>query len=121
LSQKPWPLGLADSRLSETRTCLSQSAASFSVHGVPAGRPRRCIRLWAVAVAAGPPSTPLTRSSIADKTRFARPAYKVYRFADDLATMCILMLFLGGIQFIGMGLFGAYVGRDARASSPGDT
>jgi hypothetical protein len=35
--------------------------------------------------------------------------------------MCILMLFLGGIQFIGMGLFGAYVGCDARASSPGDT
>jgi hypothetical protein len=29
--------------------------------------------------------------------------------------MCILMLFLGGIQFIGMGLL------VARASSPGDT
>jgi hypothetical protein len=25
--------------------------------------------------------------------------------------MCILMLFLAGMQFIGMGLLGAYVGR----------
>jgi glycosyltransferase involved in cell wall biosynthesis len=38
-------------------------------------------------------------------------AYNLYRFAQGLATMCILMLFLGGIQFIGMGLLGAYVGR----------
>jgi glycosyltransferase involved in cell wall biosynthesis len=75
-------------------------------------------------------------------------AYNLYRFAQGLATMCILMLFLGGIQLVGMGLLGAYVGRtyeetkrrpkfivdeslgferpvlaavrDARASSPGD-
>jgi glycosyltransferase involved in cell wall biosynthesis len=38
-------------------------------------------------------------------------AYNLYSFAQGLATMCILMLFLGGIQFIGMGLLGAYVGR----------
>src|SRR5882724_8526815 len=38
-------------------------------------------------------------------------AYDLYRFAQGLATMCILMLFLGGIQLIGMGLLGAYVGR----------
>jgi glycosyltransferase involved in cell wall biosynthesis len=38
-------------------------------------------------------------------------AYNLYRFAQGIATMCILMLFLGGIQFIGMGLLGAYVGR----------
>jgi glycosyltransferase involved in cell wall biosynthesis len=38
-------------------------------------------------------------------------AYDIYRFAQGLATMCILMLFLGGIQLIGMGLLGAYVGR----------
>jgi hypothetical protein len=33
------------------------------------------------------------------------------RFVEGLATMVILMLFLGGIQLIGMGLLGAYVGR----------
>jgi dolichol-phosphate mannosyltransferase len=38
-------------------------------------------------------------------------AYNLYRFVEGLATMCILMLFLGGIQLIGMGLLGAYVGR----------
>lgn len=38
-------------------------------------------------------------------------AYGLYRFGEGLATMCILMLFLGGIQLIGMGLLGAYVGR----------
>jgi dolichol-phosphate mannosyltransferase len=38
-------------------------------------------------------------------------AYNLYRFVEGLATMVILMLFLGGIQLIGMGLLGAYVGR----------
>jgi glycosyltransferase involved in cell wall biosynthesis len=38
-------------------------------------------------------------------------AYNLYSFAQGLATMVILMLFLGGIQLIGMGLLGAYVGR----------
>jgi dolichol-phosphate mannosyltransferase len=38
-------------------------------------------------------------------------AYNLYRFAQGLATMCILMLFLGGVQLVGMGLLGAYVGR----------
>ena len=38
-------------------------------------------------------------------------AYNLYSFAQGLATMVILMLFLGGIQFVGMGLLGAYVGR----------
>jgi len=38
-------------------------------------------------------------------------AYGIYGFAEGLATMVILMLFLGGIQLIGMGLLGAYVGR----------
>jgi polyisoprenyl-phosphate glycosyltransferase len=38
-------------------------------------------------------------------------AYNLYHFVEGLATMCILMLFLGGIQLIGMGLLGAYVGR----------
>jgi glycosyltransferase involved in cell wall biosynthesis len=38
-------------------------------------------------------------------------AYGLYSFAAGVATMCILMLFLGGIQFIGMGLLGAYLGR----------
>jgi glycosyltransferase involved in cell wall biosynthesis len=38
-------------------------------------------------------------------------AYGLYSFAQGLATMCILMLFLGGIQLIGMGLLGAYLGR----------
>jgi len=38
-------------------------------------------------------------------------AYGLYGFAEGLATMVILMLFLGGIQLIGMGLLGAYVGR----------
>jgi hypothetical protein len=38
-------------------------------------------------------------------------AYNLYRFAPGVATMCIMMLFLGGIQLMGMGLLGAYVGR----------
>jgi dolichol-phosphate mannosyltransferase len=38
-------------------------------------------------------------------------AYGIYKFVEGLATMCILMLFLGGIQLVGMGLLGAYVGR----------
>jgi polyisoprenyl-phosphate glycosyltransferase len=38
-------------------------------------------------------------------------AYNLYRFAQGVATMCIMMLFLGGIQLMGMGLLGAYVGR----------
>jgi len=38
-------------------------------------------------------------------------AYNLYRFAPGVATVCILMLFLGGVQLIGMGLLGAYVGR----------
>jgi dolichol-phosphate mannosyltransferase len=38
-------------------------------------------------------------------------AYGLYSFVQGLATMCILMLFLGGIQLVGMGLLGAYVGR----------
>jgi dolichol-phosphate mannosyltransferase len=38
-------------------------------------------------------------------------AYGLYRFVQGLATMCILMLFLGGVQLVGMGLLGAYVGR----------
>jgi dolichol-phosphate mannosyltransferase len=38
-------------------------------------------------------------------------ALGLYAFAPGLATMCILMLFLTGMQFIGMGLLGAYVGR----------
>jgi dolichol-phosphate mannosyltransferase len=38
-------------------------------------------------------------------------AYNLYRFAQGLATMCILMLFLGGVQLVGMGLLGAYLGR----------
>jgi len=38
-------------------------------------------------------------------------AYGLYSFAQGLATMCILMLFLGGIQLTGMGLLGAYLGR----------
>jgi dolichol-phosphate mannosyltransferase len=38
-------------------------------------------------------------------------AYNLYSFAQGLATMCILMLFLGGVQLVGMGLLGAYVGR----------
>ena len=38
-------------------------------------------------------------------------AYGLYSFAPGVATMCILMLFLGGIQLVGMGLLGAYVGR----------
>lgn len=38
-------------------------------------------------------------------------ALGLYAFAPGLATMCILMLFLAGMQFIGMGLLGAYVGR----------
>ena len=38
-------------------------------------------------------------------------AYDLYRFAQGVATMCIMMLFLGGIQLMAMGLLGAYVGR----------
>jgi len=38
-------------------------------------------------------------------------ALDLYKFTEGLATMCILMLFLGGVQLVGMGLLGAYVGR----------
>jgi dolichol-phosphate mannosyltransferase len=38
-------------------------------------------------------------------------ALDLYGFVEGLATMCILMLFLGGLQLVGMGLPGAYVGR----------
>ena len=38
-------------------------------------------------------------------------ANNLYQFAQGVATMCIMMLFLGGIQLIGMGILGAYVGR----------
>lgn len=38
-------------------------------------------------------------------------AYNLYRFAPGVATMSIMMLFLGGVQLVGMGLLGAYVGR----------
>jgi glycosyltransferase involved in cell wall biosynthesis len=38
-------------------------------------------------------------------------AYNLYSFVQGLATTCILMLFLGGIQLMAMGLLGAYVGR----------
>jgi dolichol-phosphate mannosyltransferase len=38
-------------------------------------------------------------------------AYGLYKFAAGVATTCILMLFLEGIQLIGMGFLGAYVGR----------
>jgi dolichol-phosphate mannosyltransferase len=38
-------------------------------------------------------------------------AYNIYGFVEGLATTCILMLFLGGVQLVGMGLLGAYVGR----------
>jgi glycosyltransferase involved in cell wall biosynthesis len=38
-------------------------------------------------------------------------AYNIYSFVQGLATTCILMLFLGGIQLMAMGLLGAYVGR----------
>lgn len=37
--------------------------------------------------------------------------YNLYHFVEGLATMSILMLFLGGLQLIGMGVLGAYVGR----------
>jgi len=35
----------------------------------------------------------------------------LYMFAQGLATTCILMLFLGGIQLMSMGVLGAYIGR----------
>jgi dolichol-phosphate mannosyltransferase len=35
----------------------------------------------------------------------------LYLFAQGLATACILMLFLGGVQLMGMGVLGAYIGR----------
>jgi polyisoprenyl-phosphate glycosyltransferase len=38
-------------------------------------------------------------------------AYGLYGFVQGLATICILMLFLGGVQLVGMGLLGAYLGR----------
>lgn len=38
-------------------------------------------------------------------------AYGLYNFAPGVATMSIMMLFLGGVQLVGMGLLGAYVGR----------
>lgn len=38
-------------------------------------------------------------------------ANNLYGFAQGVATVCILMLFLGGVQLIGMGILGAYIGR----------
>src|SRR5262249_23954241 len=38
-------------------------------------------------------------------------ANNLYGFAQGVATVCILMLFLGGMQLIGMGTLGAYLGR----------
>ena len=35
----------------------------------------------------------------------------LYMFAQGLATTCILMLFLGGVQLMSMGVLGAYIGR----------
>jgi dolichol-phosphate mannosyltransferase len=35
----------------------------------------------------------------------------LYLFAQGLATACILMLFLGGVQLMSMGVLGAYIGR----------
>jgi polyisoprenyl-phosphate glycosyltransferase len=35
----------------------------------------------------------------------------VYDFTSGLATVAVLMLFLAGVQFVGMGILGAYVGR----------
>ena len=35
----------------------------------------------------------------------------LYVFVQGLATTCILMLFLGGVQLISMGVLGAYIGR----------
>lgn len=35
----------------------------------------------------------------------------LYAFAPGVATVCVLMLFLGGLQLVGMGILGAYIGR----------
>jgi len=35
----------------------------------------------------------------------------LYGFVQGLATTCILMLFLGGVQLMSMGVLGAYIGR----------
>ena len=40
-----------------------------------------------------------------------RKAAHIYDFAAGLATIAILMLFLAGIQFVGMGVLGDYIGR----------
>ena len=46
-------------------------------------------------------------------------AYNVYSFAQGVATMCILMLFLGGIQLMGMGSSVPTWGAPTRRRSAG--
>ena len=38
-------------------------------------------------------------------------AFNLYEFAPGLPTAIVIMLFIGGMQFIGMGVLGAYIGR----------
>jgi len=37
--------------------------------------------------------------------------YKLYDFAPGIATALILMLFIAGVQLVGMGILGSYIGR----------
>ena len=48
---------------------------------------------------------------LADPAGRLHEGVRPVRFAQGVATVCILMLFLGGVQLVGMGLLGAYVGR----------